>query len=475
MDFLKNIGKDKKLISLVIITIIFIISVVFYLNEVKSTNIHKGIKVSSIDVSNLTKEEARDKVEKIKIDEIRNGEFLFKLSDEKYYLSYEELGYNLDMNGAIDEAYDIGRSNSLFKNYFNIVSSVIINKNIKINESFNQEKLDEAINYLVTKIYKEPVNAQVYYDDESGFKILNSEKGRYVDAKTLKELIENNILDKKDIEIPIFVSSPKIVESEFEGINSLFAEFSTDYSKSVNNRKDNIALGAKHLGNLLIKPGEEVSFNNTVGDISTDTGFKNATVIVNGEFDQGVGGGICQVSTTLYNALIRSDVEILERSNHTRPISYVPLGTDAAVAQGYKDLKFKNNMNHNIYIKSFADGNNLKFQIFGNSADKDYEVEIVPKLLGVDSPRTIEKYSDKLYEGEVKVEKSGAKGYSYATYKQIVKNGEILKTDKISNSNYISQDRVVIIGEGKSSDEVKDHDEKISSKKSNTSKNTDKS
>ncbi len=454
----------KQIIVIAVLLVILVTGFSYYSIESKKEVIHRGIKISQIDVSNLTKEEALKMVTDIKAEELKDYKFEFTALDNSYFIDYRDIGYNLDVEKAVDEAYNVGRSKSYFKNFWDITSSVIVNKNIELDESFDSAKVDEAINTLVMKVYKEPVDAKIYYDEINGFTLLNSENGRYADADTLKGLIMDNIATKTAVEIPLIVSYPKIKEEQFEGIDSLYAQFSTDYEKSIQNRKDNILLGASYFNDLLIKPKEEVSFNDTVGVISSSTGFKDAAVIVNGEFDQGIGGGICQVSTTLYNALIRSDLEIVERHNHSRPISYVPLGTDAAVAEGYKDLKFINNTEHNIYIKSFADGNELKFQIFGNSADKDYEVEIVPKLLSVNEPKTIKKYTTDMTEGESKVEKKGSKGYSYATYKEIIKDGSVVETAKISNSNYIAQDRIVIIGEGVKVEETKDNSEKIAKK-----------
>ncbi|WP_138159655.1 VanW family protein [Peptoniphilus catoniae] len=472
----KVIFKNKNFLSITILCLIIFISLGYYLGVKDSNTIHRGIKISGINVGKLTKKEAVKKVNQEKFQEIKDRSFDFKDGDMEYSFGYDDVGYKLDIEGAVEEAYSIGRSDSFFKNFIDIVKNPLINKNINLSSSLDDDKLNSVVENLALNVYKEPINAEIEYNKSSGFRLVSSQNGRYVDSNELKNLIINNKEDGEPIDIPIIVSYPDIKEEDFNGIDILYAEFSTDYSKSIENRKDNISLGAGHFNNLLIKPGEEISFNETVGDISEKTGFKNAAVIINGEFDQGIGGGICQVSTTLYNALIRSDLNIVERHNHTRPISYVPLGTDAAVAEGYKDLKFINSTNHNIYIKSFADGKDLTFQIFGNSNDKDYEVKIVPKLLNVSEPKTIEKYSKDMDEGESKVEKKGSKGYSYETYKEIIKDNEVVKTERISNSNYQAQDRVVIIGERHKEDKTdkKDSNKKNGNKKDSSKKESNK-
>ena len=225
---------------------------------------------------------------------------------------------------------------------------------------------------------------------------------------------------------------------------------------------------------MKLNPGDEISFNDIVGEISEATGFKNATVIVGGEYETGIGGGICQVSTTLYNSLILSDLEIVERHNHSRPINYVDLGTDAAVARGYKDLKFKNNTNNPIIILTEADGQKLDFKVLGNSADRDYQVKIIPERLGVVSPDVKTTYSDSIPEGETVVKESGKNGYSYKTYKEVVKNGEVVEKKEISKSYYVPKSKVLVVGTGSSS-KSNDDDEDNNSKSSKSSKSSKKS
>ena len=224
---------------------------------------------------------------------------------------------------------------------------------------------------------------------------------------------------------------------------------------------------------MKLKPGQEISFNDTIGEISEETGFKNATVIVGGEYEDGIGGGICQVSTTLYNSLILSDLEIVERHNHSRPINYVDLGTDAAVARGYKDLKFKNNTNNPIVIMAKADGEKLDFKVLGNSSDRDYEIKIIPERLGVVSPDVKTTYSDSIPEGETVVKESGKRGYSYKTNKEIIKDGEVLEKKEISKSYYVPKDKILVVGTGTSSKDSDDDND--SDKDRNMTKNSKKS
>lgn len=442
-----NINK-KILIGIAIFLMLLFISIMYFTNEYLNPKIHKGVKIEEVDVSYLSKEEALKKVKKITDNEINNKKINFYYDDNEINIGLKDFGYKLDLDKAIDEAYNYGRSKNVFGNYIDLISSLLFKKNILADSSFNEIKRDKVITNLGKEIFKSPVDAHAIINEDGSVKIADSEIGRYLDLNETKTLLDGDLLEKEKIQLPVYKTEPKIYSNYFDGIDKVLGDFSTDYSSSINNRKENIKIASSKFNNLKLNPGDEISFNELVGEITEETGFKSATVIVGGEYESGIGGGICQVSTTLYNSLILSDLEILERHNHSRPINYVDLGTDAAVASGYKDLKFKNNTNNPILILADADGNKLNFKVLGNSSDRDYEVKIIAERLGVVSPDVKTIYSDSIPEGETVVRESGKRGYSYKTYKEIIKNGEVVEKKEISNSYYVPKDKVLVVGTG---------------------------
>lgn len=454
-----NINK-KILIVIAIFLMLLFISIMYFTNEYLNPKIHKGVKIEEVDVSYLSKEEALKKVKKITDNEINNKKINFYYDDNEINIGLKDFGYKLDLDKAIDEAYNYGRSKNVFGNYIDLISSLLLKKNILADSSFNEIKRDKVITNLGKEIFKSPVDAHAIINEDGSVKIADSEIGRYLDLNETKTLLDGDLLEKEKIQLPVYKTEPKIYSNYFDGIDKVLGDFSTDYSSSINNRKENIKIASSKFNNLKLNPGDEISFNELVGEITEETGFKSATVIVGGEYESGIGGGICQVSTTLYNSLILSDLEILERHNHSRPINYVDLGTDAAVASGYKDLKFKNNTNNPILILADADGNKLNFKVLGNSSDRDYEVKIIAERLGVVSPDVKTIYSDSIPEGETVVRESGKRGYSYKTYKEIIKNGEVLEKKEISNSYYVPKDKVLVVGTGTTNNNVnEDEDE----------------
>lgn len=458
-----QLDKVKKAVYITITVLILSILIFSYYYSVKdSGKIYSGVKVDSINVSGLTCEEA-EKLVTEKTNEKKSKKIEFKLGDLTYSRTLGELGFDKEIKDAIKEAFYVGRSENKIANFFRIISLPIANKNIESKTIISDEKVQESINYLVDKVYIKSENAKVENIDG---KFVKSKEvvGRYLDASSLKEEIKNSIGKVDTVEIKALPILPEVKSEYFDGIDAVLGSFITDFHRSEDNRKFNIELGASKISNKFVEPQQEISFNDTIGEMNEAGGFKAAGVIVNGEFDRGWGGGICQVSTTLYNALVRSDIEILERSNHSRPIGYVERGADAAVAPGYKDLKFKNNLKHKIYIDSKIVDDKIEFIIYGNSSDKEFDIDLITKFVSEKTPETITKYSDQIPEGEVQVESQGNKGYDYSSFKEYKKNGEVVKVEKYLSSHYIPKNRVVVIGQGKA--KSKDSEEKSKKKES---------
>lgn len=447
-----NINK-KILITLALILMLIFISVMYFTEEYTNPYMHKGVKIEDIDVSNLSKEDALKEVKSVTDEMIKNKLVNFTYEDITVPVPLRDFGYKLNLEDAINKAYSYGRSDNLFYNYLDIIKGYIFKKNFVAKADIDDAKREEVILNIGNKIFKKALDAYPIINEDGSVTIKDSEIGRYMDINEAKDLINLDILHEDKIELPVYKTEPKIYSNYYDGIDKKLGDFETDYSSSIKNRKENIRLAASKFNNMKLNPGDEISFNDVVGEISEKTGFKSATVIVGGEYESGIGGGICQVSTTLYNSLILSDLEITERHNHSRPIHYVDLGTDAAVARGYKDLKFKNNTNNPILILSEANGEKLNFKVLGNGSDRDYEVKIIPQLLGTVSPGVDTIYSDALPDGESTVRESGARGYSYKTYKEIIKNGEVVDKKEISKSYYLPKDKVVVVGTGTTNDD----------------------
>ncbi|MBR2614519.1 MAG: VanW family protein [Clostridia bacterium] len=246
-------------------------------------------------------------------------------------------------------------------------------------------------------------------------------------------------------------ATPYVIKKQEYALRS---SFYTSFDTSKVERSNNIALAVKSIDKAFIDVGGEFSFNKVVGERSEQRGYQKAITIQNGEFTEGVGGGVCQVSTTLYNAFILADLTVTEYHRHTLAVSYIMPSFDAMVSFGYADLKVVNNTNSPVVIRAFVVGNRIKIEIYGERLDKKIEREsvVVEKL-----PYAVKEVFDEsgeygLVKGEQKVLSYGKEGERSIGYLKITKNGKTVKK-VLRKDSYLPIDKVVCIGV-KSDDKV---------------------
>lgn len=230
----------------------------------------------------------------------------------------------------------------------------------------------------------------------------------------------------------------------------LRAQFHTSYSTSTSERKNNIGIAAKSLNNTFIDVGAEFSFNRTVGERSVKRGYKAAKIIVGGKFVDGVGGGVCQVSTTLYNAALLSGMDITEFHSHSLPVSYVAPSFDAMVNSSSADLRFVNNTHNPVIIKTKADGEVLTVSLYGEPMNENYSRKsVIKEYIPAPEPQKIlakEGEFPDLFEGETKVISYGKQGLKSEGYLITIKNGIVLSQKKIRNDRYNPMQGVIVAG-----------------------------
>ena len=241
------------------------------------------------------------------------------------------------------------------------------------------------------------------------------------------------------------------------------ASFYTSYSSSTPERKHNIKLASKSIDNTFVDVGGEFSFNLVVGERTEKRGYKKSKIIINGEFADGIGGGVCQVSTTLYNAVLLAGLEIVEYHPHSLPVSYVAPSFDAMVNSSYADLKFRNNTKNPVIIRAYADDDKLKIVVFGQKMFEKYEresvlLQTIPVLddVIVDEDN---QYPD-VFKGEKKQVKFGKEGYVSQGYLIKVLNGKRIKK-KIRQDKYNATRGLIVYGNAEKTVEEEKETESI--------------
>ena len=321
-------------------------------------------------------------------------------------------------------------------------------------------KLSETINLSIETVNPDPINIDEFIKEynrkpedaevkEEGeeITIIPEVVGVELNGEEARKILEENKLSAESYTIPAKITFPEITSAQLEAeyLDTVIGSYSTDYSTSSANRKSNIHLASSKINGITLNPGDVFSFNNVVGPRTSATGYKIAHVYSGGKVVDGIGGGICQVSSTLYNAAVLADLEIVYRINHSMPVSYTPLGRDATVSYGSIDFKIKNNKESPIKFEVIGDGNTLTVNVYGRGKyKKDISVEAV--ITGYIPYGTVEIKDDTMYEGESKVEESGSNGTRVETYKVIKENGEVVSRKLLAKSSYTPISREIRVG-----------------------------
>ena len=332
-----------------------------------------------------------------------------KLPDKVIESSYYIDGNNLIITkGHSGNVIKIEESANYIKNNIN-------NLNLKDNplELITEEQSPKPIDIdaIYTEIHKEPVDA---YYTQNPYRVFPSENG--LDFEISMEEVKQLLQDEKDeYTIPLKILYPNVTTNMIgtEAFPDLLSDFSTKYAASNKNRTTNLILAANKINGTVLMPGETFSYNKVVGERTIEAGYKEAPIYVNGKVEDGLGGGICQITTTLYNAVLYANLEVTERSNHQFIPSYANASRDATVVYGAIDFKFKNNRNYPIKITCSVSNGIANFKIFGLKSENDYQVQITSRITATTSNAI----------------------YSEA-YKTLKKNSVVVSTETISKDTY---------------------------------------
>lgn len=433
------------LISVVSVIVFFLVGIVAANSYYTFKNvIYNGVSIAGVSVGGLTQDEAKEKINQ-EIEKIYSQPILkLKYNEENWDIMKEDIDFQINQEALLDSAYKIGREGSIVDKVQDIFFTFQKGHNINLITTYNQEKTAKIITKIATSLNKKPTNANM--------KIINGKPQiePEINGITLKEneankLISDSINKKLPalIDLPVDIAKPNITKNDLSDITDLLSTYSTYFNSSLVYRSHNVKLASSYLDGVLLKPGEIFSFDKGIGPRSFERGYRNAPVFEGDEIIDGIGGGICQVSSTLYLAALYADLEIVERSNHYRPVGYVPIGQDATIAEGVIDLKFKNSTPNNLYIHSQVDGNQVTVQIFGKKSADFPEIKVVSYNIGTLQPKTVIKKDADLPIGKSVVDKEGEQGYTASTYRLKYKGDSLIKEEHLFDDCYPAIDKVI--------------------------------
>lgn len=497
-------------IAIIVAIVVIILSTGFALVNINNENIIAGVTIDKINLQGLNKQEAetiiKNKIEeklneeiKIKID---NEEYSMLLSQieleygvndaiEKAYnvgrksnilgnnfeiLKSKIFGTDINLNSSYNEDLLNNVVQGMKEKIPNAVKQVAycieddklvitrgsagasiddnqlkneIKKNINLSclEEINMKSFQvEPDDIDIEKIYAEVhTEAQDAYYTTNPFQVFAEVQGINFDLEVAKEILKEY---KDEYEIPLVITNPKKTISQIgtEAFPDLLGTFSTRYDESNKSRTTNLKLAVSKINGKVIMPGEIFSYNKTLGKRTAEAGYKDAAGYAGGKVVQMIGGGICQISSTLYDAVVYANLDIVERHNHAFTTSYVGAGKDATVVYGSLDFKFKNNRQYPITIKASAQNGIAQISIYGIREETEYEVEISTTILNYIPFKVIYEDDASLAEGTEKVTQYGSNGCKSITYKILKLNGKEVSRSVLSTDTYDPMNKYITRG-----------------------------
>ncbi len=411
--------------------------------------IYPGVSVMGIELGGKTLDEAKELIKQEINDQILTHEVVLEYEENEWTFTFEELGVSADADVIAQRAFEVGRSGDLRQRSQYVAGLEIEAENMQIDTAFDEERLTEIVESLSDEIKQEPVDAELSRQDDK-FVIKPEVNGVALDVeKTVADIqtaLQNGD-DGQKITLLVKEVKPDITEELLANVKDRIGSGATYYSTSNADRETNLIVGSSKLNGMLVMPDEIVSFNTMVAPITAENGYKAANVIQGDEYVLDLGGGLCQVSTTLYNAVIQAELEVIERDCHAFPSDYVSMGLDAAVAQGYIDFQFRNDSGYPIYISMWCGGGEIGAAIYGKEIHDDSRKISFDYVITsvIEKPKAKEVEDPKLKPGERVVEVEGHTGYTVDTYKTVTENGESY-TEWFSSSYYMASADKVKVG-----------------------------
>ncbi len=509
------------IISIWIIVLLF--STIFALLNLGKTTIAKGVSIKGIDVSNLTVEEATNKInEAINVELLLGMDIIYQ--DYKVDFDVNQIQYTYDVSTAIREAYRIGKNENIVSNNYELLATVLFGKNIEPKASYQEESLngivddigakvpglvvqpsyykegeqliinrgtdgiiikkevlkqdilrniqnrnalnimknseEEVIQLQVEEAKPEPIDLDKIYQEvysepkdasyiAEPFQLIPEEQGVdfAISMEEAKAII--NTADSEEYSIPLKLTPAKktIADIGTEAFPYLISSYTTKYDASNTNRSGNLRLAANKINGKLLMPGEEFSFNEVVGKRTIQEGYRNAKIYENGQVVDGLAGGICQISSTLYNAVLLANLEITERRNHSFTSTYVPAGRDATVVYGTQDFKFKNSRNYPIKIEANVANGIAEFKIHGIKEEVEYDIKIIPVTTQTIPYQTEYVPDATLQPGQQKLTQAGHSGCKVTTYIEKRLGGAVISKKVLSNDTYNAMKAIINVGQ----------------------------
>lgn len=430
-----------------------------YAEAKQGDKILDNIYIGDVAVGGMSGEEAKQAVENY-VDEIQNTRFTLTVNDKSMTATAKQLGVDWENTGVVEEAVMIGKSGSLITRYKDKKDLEHEPKKLEITFGTKEEDIEKYLSANADKVNQEAVDGGLVRENGS-FRITGGDEGIAVNvtksAKAIADYIANE-WDTKEASIALSadVVQPRGSKEQLSKVKDVLGTFSTDYSSSSSGRAMNVSNGCSRINGALLYPGDVFSVYEAVSPFDAEHGYALAGSYENGTVVETYGGGICQVSTTLYNAVIRAELKINERYAHSMIVNYVKPSMDAAIAGTVKDLKFENNTEAPIYIEGVTGGGVITFTIYGEETrSPKREVIFESEIVSENNPPVQIQGSSSYNVGYVSVQQSAHVGKVARLWKIVKEDGVEKSREEFNNSNYRASPKIIVVGTNTASDEAR--------------------
>lgn len=420
-----------------------------HLRAEEEDKIADGVYIGSIDVGGMTEQEARAAINAY-VEGADAAVFTLAVGQKSIEVSAAEMGVSVSDMDVVQEAMDVGRVGNIIKRYKDKKDLEHGNKVISMDLAVDRAAVTAILEEKAEKLNQEAVNNGLIREDGE-FKIIEGEEGIEVNVSDSIEAIEEYISTSWDgtddrIELAAQIVEPQGTKEELSKVQDLLGSYTTNYNDSGSNRCTNISIAASKIDGTVLYPGEEFSVGEAISPLTAAGGYELAGAYENGQTVESYGGGVCQVSTTLYNAAILAELEISQRSNHSMIVTYVQPSQDAAIAGDYKDLKFINNRETPIYLEGYTVGKNVYFNIYGeetrpSNRQVSFESEVVSRD---DPPVQFVATGDPV--GYISTVQGKHVGYVARLWKVVTVDGVEESREVFNKSTYKASPKIVNVG-----------------------------
>lgn len=412
--------------------------------------IEEGVYIGNVNVGGMTEEQARSAVEEY-VSGLLTTSFTLKGETGSLEMTAEDMGVTADALAAASEAVQIGHAGNLINRYKTLQdlkkNKLVLDMHLSVDKQATAQKLYENADALAVGAED---NSLIRENGE--FQFVPGKEGVEVDIVNSVYAINDFLSDGwngSDNEITLVTKTvePRGSEKELAQIRDLLGAYSTDFSSSSAGRAKNVTTGCSKVNGTILYPGDEFELCSTVSPFTQENGYELAGAYQNGTTVESFGGGICQVATTLYNAVIRAELEVTMRFNHSMQVHYVQPSMDAAIAGNYKDLRFKNNLDAPVYIEGYCSGGKIYFNIYGKETrPANREISFESETLATVEPKVSFELNPQMALGTISVQQGSNKGCVAQLWKIVKVDGVEQSREIFNKSRYQASPKVVTVG-----------------------------